>query len=85
MQVSFNPSVKSYNPNFKALSPVQIAEYTKSADAAAMFKTDVLRGAIKLDDADRKTLSELAIKLKSDGEIFVARILNKILNPNNPI
>lgn len=78
MQVSFNPQ-KSYSPNFKALSPAQIAEHTKSLHDVTNFKTDIVRGAIKLDDTDRANLTALYDNLKRQGDVAISFVLDKIL------
>ena len=85
MQVNFNQKTNSYNPNFKALTPEQIANHTRHFSAVDRFHCDVARGAIKLDSEDIENLTKLIPKLKEQGEIIVSRILNKILNPNDPI
>lgn len=79
MQINFNPSIKQQN--FKALSDAQIANITKGMGQAEQFKTDVVRGAIKLDGADIQKLTELIPKLKEQGELFVAFILEKVVKP----
>ena len=79
MQVNFNQKTNSYNPNFKALTPEQIANHTRHFSAVDRFHCDVARGAIKLDSEDIENLTKLIPKLKEKGEIFVAFVLDLII------
>lgn len=79
MQVSFNPYSQKCKPNFQALTPAQIAEHTKNTHTAEMFKTDVARGAIQLDQDDMQKLASLATELKAKGKKFVAFILDDVV------
>lgn len=79
MQINFNPNIRQQN--FRALSDAQLLNITKGMGQAEQFKTDVLRGALKLDETDIQKLNVLIPKLKEQGELFVAFILEKVVKP----
>ena len=79
MQVNFKQTTNPYNPNFKALTPEQIAKHTRYLADADHFQCDIARGAIKLDSEDIENLTKLIPKLKEKGEIFVAFVLDLII------
>lgn len=83
MRVIFNPCAQKRKPHFKSLTPAQIAYHTANIDMAEKFKTRVVSGCIKLDEADRTTLTNLYHKLKAaekaKGEVGVSYLLDKIL------
>lgn len=78
MQVSFNPNIK-YNPNFKALTEKEIEYITFDYENTAKFKTDIVRGAKKLEDADWEKIKVILEKLEEKGEKAVSFVLKKIL------
>jgi len=85
MQVSFNPySNQRCKPNFKALSTAQIAEATKGFGQANHLKTDVVIGAIKLEQVDIDKFKELIPALINDGKKFVAGILDEMVKNYKP-
>lgn len=55
MLVSFNQNI-NYKPSFNALSAEQIAAHTRNFGIVQQFETDITRGAIRLDDADKLAL-----------------------------
>ena len=79
MQVSFNQNTRSYNPKFQQLSPEEIAKHTKNLDAIEKFKTRIVTGGIKLDEADKANLTQLYTDLKIKKEVAVSFVLDKIL------
>lgn len=75
MQISFNPSVKSYSPNFKALD---IPKITKSTHDVEMFVMDIDKGKVLKTSENIADLKAAILKAASEGKVFVSKMLQEI-------